>query len=82
MHAKGKVHRLRKYTSLAVVVVLVLPIAFSLSMGNAYNNNETADLSYVGRDLTTRGDWIGSQYGSSQGAYSMRDSTRWRNTTL
>ncbi len=64
MHAKGKVHRLRKYTSLAVVVVLVLPIAFSLSMGNAYNNNEAADLSYVGRDLTTRGDWIGSQYGS------------------
>ena len=65
---------MKKYLVLALVVLLVLPLAFSLSMGKDSNEgiksngctecgNGALDFSYVGRDLTTQGDWLGSRYG-------------------
>jgi len=66
---KGKGERMKKYLVLALVVLLVLPLAFSLSMGKDSNEdivsngctecgNAALDFSYVGRDLTTQGNWI------------------------
>ena len=66
---KGKGERMKKYLVLAIVVLLVLPLAFNLSMGNESNDdikfnectecgNAALDLYPVGRDLTTQGNWI------------------------
>lgn len=64
-------NELKKYSILAIVVLLVLPLAFNLSMGNECNQcgecnecgNGPLDFSYVGRDLITQGNWIASRYG-------------------
>jgi hypothetical protein len=56
------VNELKKYLVLAIVVLLVLPLTFNLSMGKE-SSTASADFSYVGRDLTTQGDWLGSRYG-------------------
>ena len=62
---------MRKYKSraiiaLAVIVVLgVLPKAFNMSVANNCDKcgNASTDFFFVGRDLTTQGDWIASRYG-------------------
>ena len=51
-------NELKKYLVLATVVLLLLPLTFNLSMGTK-SSTASADFSYVGRDLTTQGDWIG-----------------------
>ena len=65
---KGKGERMKKYLVLAIVVLLVLPLAFNLSMGNESNEcnecgNGALEFYYVGNDTSTRGDWLGSRYG-------------------
>jgi len=55
----------RTVVAFAVVVVLILPSAFNVLMANESSTcgSCSTDFSYIGRDLTTQGDWIESQYG-------------------
>lgn len=50
-----------KCMSLALVMLLVLPIVFSLSIVDTCA--QASDFYYVGRDLTTLGNWTDSGYG-------------------
>ncbi len=56
----------RTVVALAVIVVLVaLPSSFNALMAKKSGtcSSCSTDFSYIGRDLTTQGDWIESQYG-------------------
>ncbi|RJX16066.1 hypothetical protein CW703_02525 [Candidatus Bathyarchaeota archaeon] len=49
----------KEMISLILVLILILPLVSTIAVANGY----PSDLFYVGRDLTTQGDWVKRGYG-------------------
>ena len=49
----------KEMISLILVLILILPLVSTITVANGY----PPDIFYVGRDLTTQGDWVKRGYG-------------------